>query len=122
MNKQSGMSFFGVVALVAGIAFVGLLALKLTPPYLANMKIQSALEATATEAETTKMSPHQFISSLNSRLYIDGAHEEIDYAQDMIFEKHDRGVSVVVNYERVVPIMYNVSALLEFDNAVDIEN
>lgn len=122
MKYQSGMSFTGVVLIIAGIACFALLAFKLTPPYLANMKIQSALEETADAAATSGMSPREFIKALEQRLYVDYAHQEIDYAQDITFDKTETGVSVVIDYEKVVPIVYNISALMEFNNSVDIDN
>lgn len=122
MNKQSGMSFIGVVLTVVGIAFVAMLGMKLIPVYLTDKKVQDALNTAADEARISTLSKREFLQKMATKLDIDFAGDAINLREDVFFERTDTGTLVTVEYEKVVPLVYNISALMEFQSAVEIQN
>ena len=52
-------------------------------------------------------------------LYIDYAHEVVDLKQSLVVEKNKTSMIMSVDYEVIVPLAYNISALLTFKNRVE---
>jgi hypothetical protein len=119
MGRQQGWTLWSLVGGMALVAFFALLIMKLFPPYLDNFKLKRAIEAVAQEPGIQSATKRQIISKLQKRLYVDYADELIDLEKALKIEKGKTGMSFVLSYEVVVPMAYNVSALIEFDNRVD---
>ncbi len=120
MKKQQGMSFWLILLLVAFGIGSALLFMKLFPAYMDNLKIKEGLETLADDPETARMTKGQLISRLDNILYIDFAHEIVDLKKAFKTKKTQSTMTMSVDYERVVPLVYNVSALLDFENEVDV--
>jgi Domain of unknown function (DUF4845) len=54
LHKQSGLSFFGVLVMVAILAFVGLIGAQVVPTYLEYMAIQKAAKKAVAQASTVE--------------------------------------------------------------------
>jgi len=122
MNKQSGMSLIGVMLSIVAIAFVAMLGMKLIPVYLADLKVKDALETAADEAQISNLSKREFLQKMGTKLDIDFAGDVINLRQDVYFERIDSGTLVTVDYEKIIPLVYNISALMEFHSSVEIPN
>jgi hypothetical protein len=68
----------------------------------------------------TDMTRRQVIRELDNILYIDYAHEVVDLKESLTIEKKDKIMTIAIDYEVVVPLVYNVSALLDFKNRAEI--
>lgn len=120
MKKQQGMSFWLILFLVAfGIASA-LLFMKLFPAYMDNLKIREGMQVLAKDPEVTRLTKGQMVSRLDNILYIDFAHEIVDLKKTFKTKKSQSSMTMSVNYERVVPLIFNISALLDFENEFDI--
>lgn len=117
---ERGWTIWSVAGVGLLIIVVALLIMKLFPPYFDNMKIQEALETLRDEARVARMSRRELIVELDNRLYIDFAHEIVDLNKALSIQKQKESVIVRVDYEVVVPLVYNIAALLEFNNSVEI--
>ena len=108
------------LAVIVLLATLALLFMRLFPPYMDNLKIQEALDTLADNARVTSMSRREIIGELDNILYIDFAHEVTDLKESLTIEKTKKDMIILVDYEVVVPLVHNISALMEFQNQVDV--
>ena len=121
MKKQAGFSLLGFTTLLIFIVMTALLAFKLVPPYIDNRKIINAMEQLATDSANAIKSKRQLVQAMNDILYIDYTHDVTDFNKALSVKRHDQVTDLNVNYEVVVPIIYNTSALFYFKNQVIID-
>ncbi len=119
-QNQSGWTFWTVSVAVIILLVLVLLFMRLFPPYFDNLKLQEALDSIADDPRVTNMTRRQIIAELDKILYIDFADEIVDLKESLTIEKTSKLMSIVIDYEVVVPLVYNVSALLEFNNTADV--
>jgi len=89
--------------------------MKLVPPYMTNLKVQNALGAVAEEAEIEKMSRTQMVRRLQDKFSIDYLDGVVD-PKDLSMSKDDGLTELRLDYEVVVELFGNMSALIEFEN------
>lgn len=106
-NNQKGGSFIGMVIVIATIVFFGMLGLKVGPAYLEFMNVKSALKRAANSADLT--SKKAVADAFNKSASVDNI--TVVKGADLVV---NNGV-VSVEYQVVIPIMANASALLDFN-------
>ena len=119
-NKQSGWTFWSLSAIVVLLVLLALLFMRLFPPYFDNLKLQEAMDKIVEDPRITNMTRRQVIRELDNILYIDYAHEVVDLKESLTIEKKEKIMTITVDYEVVVHLVYNVSALLDFKNRAEI--
>ncbi|MDH3639469.1 MAG: DUF4845 domain-containing protein [Gammaproteobacteria bacterium] len=120
IKKQTGWTMWSGLAVIVLLATLALLFMRLFPPYMDNLKTQEALDTLADNARVTSMSRREIIGELDNILYIDFAHEVTDLKESLTIEKTKKDMIILVDYEVVVPLVHNISALMEFQNQVDV--
>lgn len=117
VRKQRGASIWMILLVVICLAFAGIIGLKLFPVYLESYQIDRALAALMEDSDVSTYNKRDMRDALLRRLDIDGVTEvNFDNFWDVVtMEKEDQTVTLNVVYEVVVPIVGNVSALVEFD-------
>lgn len=120
MRAQKGWTIWGLITVVALIAFFGLLFMKLFPPYLDNLKIREALQTVSEEPGVTELTKRQLVRKINNILYIDFADTIVDLNKTLKLSKTKADFIMSVDYEVVVHLAYNVSALIDFKNSVTV--
>lgn len=119
-NKQSGWTFWSLSAVIIILVVLVLLFMRLFPPYFDNLKLQEAMDKIVEDPRITSMTRRQLILELDNILYIDYAHEVVDLKESLTIEKKEKIMTITVDYEVVVPLVYNISALLDFKNRAEI--
>jgi hypothetical protein len=119
MRRQGGWTIWSILSVALLVTFFALLFMKLFPPYFDNMKLQEALETVADDHRVTSLTRRQIITELDDILYIDYAHEIVDLKKSLVIEKSKTSMIMSIDYEVVVPLAYNISALLTFSNRVE---
>ncbi len=107
MNNQKGGSFIGMLIVIAAIVFLGMLGLKVGPAYLEFMNVKSAMKRATASADVT--SKKAVADAFDKSARVDNI--TVVKGADLIV---NNGV-VSVEYQVVVPIMANASALLDFN-------
>jgi hypothetical protein len=121
MHKQRGMTFIGVVLLIAVIVFVAVIGMKLTPAYLEFMSVKKVLSKIANEPDFQNMGKNDIIMSFQKSALIDNI--KAVSGSDLAIAKDETGKSTVsVEYQVIVPLMGNVSALLDFEASTEPSN
>ena len=106
INKQKGGSFIGMLIVIAAIVFLGMIGLKVGPAYLEYMNVKNAVKKAANSVNTTDKKA--VATQFNNSAAVDNI--TVVKGSDLVV---NNGV-VSVDYQVVVPIMANASALLNF--------
>ena len=103
-SQQSGMTFIGLVLVIAAVVFVAIIGMKVAPAYGEFMTIKKALKKAASEGTAKKEISDSFdrTASIDNISRISG--------KDLVV---NNGV-VSVDYQVVLPIVANASILLDF--------
>jgi len=118
---QQGMTFWGLSFVIGVLAFALFILFKLFPPYLEDFKVQAAFNSVAQQAEVNGMGKAEISTALYKRFDIDSV-DSIKLEQDLTVEPHGRTTLIRLRYERVIPILGNLSILIEFDHAKEIRS
>ena len=119
-NNQTGWTIWSLASVIVILVALTLLFMRLFPPYFDNLKLQEALEKMAEDPRVFNMTRRQVIQELDNILYIDYAHEVVDLKDSLVIDKKEKNMTIKVDYEVVVPLVYNLSALIEFKNNVNV--
>ncbi len=120
MKRQGGWTIWSLLGVGLLIALSAMLVMKLFPPYFDNMKLQEALEKIADDPRVVAWDKRQIVLELDNMLYIDYGHEIVDLKKALSVDKSKTDMTLAIDYEVVVHLAYNISALLDFNNAVSI--
>lgn len=117
-SRQQGVTMWGMFSIAALVVFFSLLLFKLIPPYLQDLKVKTALDSVEKQAEGGGMSILEIREALRKRFDIDDIeHVELS---DITIEPRGRNKFVRIEYEAQIPLILNISALLEFDHSAEI--
>lgn len=118
-NRQNGMTFWGLLVIATLFIFFVVLFFKLLPPYMEYAKVKTALEGIAKQPGTSEMEKSQIKAAFDRRFNIDSV-EDIDLNKALTVEKKPGSMTIRIAYERRVPLAYNVTALIEFDDTAQV--
>lgn len=119
-KKQRGLTFISLVFILGLIAFFTLLVLKIGPIYFNNSKVKNALAAVAQSTDITTKTRNEILSSLDKRFNMN--YVEYVTQDDIKIIAQPGYVKVDIEYERVEPIMGNLSVLVEFHEGFEVGN
>lgn len=114
MNKQRGLSLIGVLLIGAILGFLFLVGLRTVPAVTEYLAIKRAITAVATEAGG-ESSVTELRRGFDKRANV----EDIRTVQgaDLDITKVGGKVEIAVQYTRKIPLVANVSLLIDFDAA-----
>jgi hypothetical protein len=118
-NTQRGATFWGLLFFLAVLGFFLFLGFKLFPPYLDDFKVKAAMDSLAKQPDVGSLSRAAMVESLRKRFDIDMI-TGVDPAKYLAIEQRPRTRVIRFDYQVVVPLMFNVSALLEFEHAREV--
>ncbi len=119
LKRQSGMTMWGMLFVIGTLAFFILLLFKLIPPYLDDMKVNSALESLGRQPEAGSMTMPEIQEAIRKRLEIDSA-DSFDLSKSLTIEQRGKSRRIRISYESVTPLVHNMSILIAFDHSVDV--
>jgi len=111
-KNQQGMTFFGVIFVGMVLVFGAILVMKLIPPYLEFWSVQKIIGVMAKDSSLPGMTPGEIRVSFEKRAMIDNV--KVIKGSDLEISKNSGTNVVIANYSVVVPIVGNLSALMEF--------
>lgn len=116
ITKQRGWTIWSLLGVGFLIVAGALLFMKLMPVYLDNYKLKEAMASVAEDPRAPDWNKRKLVQELTNILYIDYGHDIVDLKKTLVVEKENDHKYMRINYEVVVPLVYNVSALVEFNN------
>ena len=114
-QQQRGMTMWSAAFVIGTIVFFLFLLFKLLPPYLEDMKVRSSIDGLAGESGVGGMSKAELVNGLARRFDINSVTSV--KPEQLTIDMRGKAKYLHMSYEVVVPLAYNVSALLEFDHA-----
>ncbi|HEX3913766.1 MAG TPA: DUF4845 domain-containing protein [Steroidobacteraceae bacterium] len=117
-SHQQGMTFIGLLCILALAGVVLYAGIRLAPLYLNYLKVTHTMESVATEVKGDNPDPDTI------RMLID-RHFNIDdptgvNAKDIEITKDDGGVQMHIAYDDSVPYAGNVSLSVHFEKTVKV--
>ena len=110
MNRQRGIALSGVIVWGLVIAMVAILAIRVLPEVMDYYKIRQAVKAVAAEGSGKTVSD---LRQAFSR-YAEVEHIQTLSAADLDIFKEDNKVVIAFSYEKRIPLVANVSLLIDF--------
>jgi Tfp pilus assembly major pilin PilA len=117
-KRQKGLTFISLVFVLGFIATIVLLALKIGPIYLDHSKVVSALAEIEKTPDIEEQSQAQIRDSLNKRFNMNYVYDVTQ--DDITITKQSDYLKVAIAYEVVKPLVGNLSALVEFNDVIEV--
>jgi len=115
---QRGMTFIGLLCILALVGAIGYAVIRLVPVYLNYMKIARTMEMTGSEAKDNP-DPGNIRRILERHWAIEDP-TGVD-VKDILITKEESGVLMHVVYDDPVPYIANVSLSAHFDKTVKVQ-
>ena len=117
-NRQHGMTFIGLLCILALVGVVVYAGIRLAPLYLNYMKVAKAMDSVAAETKGDNPDPAALRGALDRHFTVDdptGVN-----IKDIEITKDDGGVQMHVAYDDSVPYVANVSLTVHFEKTVKV--
>ena len=111
-NKQSGMTFIGLVLVIAAVICVAVVGMKVAPAYMEFFSVKKVIQHIASDGAFATMSKKDIETAFNKNA--DAGYITVIKGSDLIIEKGESGNVVKAEYQVVLPIVANASILLDF--------
>ncbi|MES2312211.1 MAG: DUF4845 domain-containing protein [Pseudomonadota bacterium] len=120
-SKQSGVTLIGFLIIMAIVAFLGYMAMKLVPSYSEYMGVVKAMNQVASEGTNGKT-----LDDIRRGLMFKMGFQYVDDATikpaDITIKRDAGGASQLqVSYDKEIPFMYNIDFLLHFNKSVPLQ-
>jgi Tfp pilus assembly protein PilE len=106
IKKQRGMTFIGLVLVIAAVISIAVVGMKVAPAYLEFMNIKNAIKKAAGSTDAT--SKKEVMEAFSKSAAVDNI--TVIKPQDLVVN----GGVISVDYQVVIPIVANASVLLDF--------
>jgi hypothetical protein len=118
-RHQHGMTFLGLLCILAMVAVIGYAGVRLVPVYLNYFKIVRTMESTATEVKGDNPDINVMRTSFDRHWAI----EDITVVTDKDIEiiKDEGGVTMHIAYDDSAPYIGNISLTVHFDKSVKVQ-
>ena len=120
ISKQKGASMWMLIFGSALFVLFALVTMKLVPAYLDNNKVVNALESLKDQQGVARWTRRQILEKVDNTLYVDLASDLLNLNEALVITKSKSMRVISIDYERVIPMAYNISALLDFENSVEV--
>jgi hypothetical protein len=117
-QHQQGMTFIGLLCILALVGVIGYAGIRLVPIYLNYMKIAKIMDSTASEVKGENPDPGNMRRIIERHWTVDDP-TAID-AKDIEITKDESGIQMHVAYDDAVPYVANVSLSVHFDKTVTV--
>ena len=113
-RTQQGMTIWGWLIVLGMIGFFSILVMKLLPIYIENMSVKKAVTMVAAEAGADKLKVPKIYEKMSKQFYIDNVNSVNEEDLEIVLNDDD-SKTLVVKYEARVSIMFNVDAVVWFE-------
>ena len=115
-GRQSGVTLVGFILILAVVGFFAYAAMKLVPAYTEFMGVQKAMTQIGndgTAGKTLDDIRRDLMFKMNFQ-YVDDATIK---PKDITVQRQGNAATLHVQYDKIIPFMYNVSLLLHFETS-----
>ncbi len=115
--KQRGVSFSGFIMIAFVLVFGAILGMKLVPAYVHSTQLASIFKAIATDPAMQGGSIKDIKDAYNKRATINAITDIT--TEDIDIVKEGTSLSLSANYSVKIPLVANITLLLEFNPSSD---
>ena len=119
MKQQRGMTFIGLLCILAMAGVIGYAVVRLVPVYLNYFNIVKTLQTTATQFKGENPDPAAIRNALERHWEITTI-SAVDY-KDVEIVKDEDGIALHVAYDDAEPYIANLSLAVHFDKTVKVQ-
>jgi hypothetical protein len=113
--KQQGMTFIGLVLVIAAVIFLAVIGMKVVPSYIEFFSVKKIIKSISSDPKFNEMSKQDIIKSFDKGADI--GYVTVIKGSDLVIEKSSTGNIVSATYQVVTPIVANASVLLDFNTS-----
>ncbi len=113
VNKQQGMTFIGLVLVVAAVIFLAVIGMKLVPAYIEFFGVKKIITSIGDDTKFNEMSKQDIVTAFNKGADI--GYVTVIKGSDLVIAKDESGNVVTATYQVTIPIVANASVLLDFN-------
>ena len=113
MKAQRGLTLVGLIFILGLCAMTALLGFKMLPAYLEFFNVKRIVADIAASPQTKGATIKQVQQAFDQRAVIDSIASV--KGSDLEVEKSGDGYILSISWEKKVPLIHNVSALVEFE-------
>jgi hypothetical protein len=117
-NHQQGMTFIGLLCVLALVGVVLYAGIRLAPLYLNYMKVAKAMDAVGTEIKGDNPDPGAIRAAIDRHFIIDDPTGVT--AKDVEITKDDGGIQMHLAYDDSAAYVANVSLTVHFEKTVKV--
>lgn len=118
-HRQRGMTFLGIIVLVVVVGAWVYSGIRLVPKYLEYMKVAATLEKVRDEYDSNPGTTDFMLRKAVER-HFDIEMVDVITSNDIEIRKEGGTFFVRAAYEDTVPLVSNVSFLVQFDKTVEV--
>jgi hypothetical protein len=118
-HRQRGMTMLGILVLVVVVGAWVYAGIRMAPKYLEYMRVASTLEQVRDEYDSNPGTTEFMLRKAVER-HFDIEMVNVITSNDIEIAKDGGMFTMRAAYEDTVPLVYNVSFLLEFDKSVEV--
>ena len=116
-REQAGITALGFLILATLVGVVGLAALKVTPMYIKNMRMNTILEDVQNELSGQGSSPGAIRVELAKRFSVEDINLDVEKIK---ITQSREGYSLRVQYEERAPYVADIYLVVAYDKQVEI--
>lgn len=120
LKKQQGMTATSMILMLIGICSAVVLVLRIAPVYMNHGKIKSAIESIKGTTDIQTASKSEIQRKLTDRFLINQVDTKDIGEQNITLTKHGDYVKLEIKYQTEVPIIGNMSAVMKFDDFIEV--
>lgn len=113
-ERQKGVSLYNALIYMSVIGMLFAVVMHIVPAYMDNMGLRGAFDALDNQVGITKMSKKKIKAILNKQLTVNNVR---GLPMDNLVVKKEKGkLTITLNYEKRIPLVQNLSLLIDFEN------
>jgi hypothetical protein len=116
-SRQRGIGFVGFIMIAAGIIFVAVLGMKVIPPYIHSAQMSGIFREMAADPVMKNATIKEIKESYSKRASINYITDIT--AEDIEIAKGDGQLELSASYSVKIPLVANITLLLEFNPSSD---
>jgi hypothetical protein len=115
VKKQEGMTFIGLVLVIAALIFLAIIGMKVVPAYIEFFGVKKIINNIGRDPKFNEMSKQDIMTAFDKGADI--GYVKVIKGSDLVITKGDSGNVVSATYQVVTPIAANASVLLDFNTS-----
>ena len=117
--QQSGMTLWGLTAVLSVLVFAAYIGMQLVPVYLTHSAVLNAVNDGLNNSNLRNVTRPAFMRSLRGQMAMDNIDDLVNWNKAISPRRERQLYSVHIKYQRLVPLFSNISLLVDFDETVE---